>query len=121
FNRLSSYLGDWFKINGNVYFAEFKDSWILEAPIKVIGTSDSNKSGTKVLFYPDFTIKDKNKFNTHLIVDRIRQTAYLNKNLRISLSDERDNSFVEFCYPNGILDFLTVITKSKNTLQNDEI
>nr|AXX39218.1 DNA topoisomerase II subunit B [Mycoplasmopsis synoviae]AXX39219.1 DNA topoisomerase II subunit B [Mycoplasmopsis synoviae]AXX39220.1 DNA topoisomerase II subunit B [Mycoplasmopsis synoviae]AXX39221.1 DNA topoisomerase II subunit B [Mycoplasmopsis synoviae]AXX39222.1 DNA topoisomerase II subunit B [Mycoplasmopsis synoviae] len=120
-NGLSSYLGVWVKRNGNVYFAEFKDGGKIEAPIKVIGTTGDNKTGTKVLFYPDFTIMDKNEFDKNLIVDRIRQTAYLNKNLRISLSDERDNSFVEFCYPNGILDFLNVITKSKNTLQNDEL
>lgn len=80
-------------------------------------------TGTKVTFKPDKEIfKDEDlRFNFQTLSDRFRELAFLNGGLKISLTDERNDKFVEFNFKDGIAEFVKYINESKKRLHNDVI
>jgi len=74
-------------------------------------------TGTKVSFLPDPEIFDVLEFNVHTLEERLRETAFLTRGLRISLTDERgDGSRVEFHYEGGIEDYVAFLNQNKQPL-----
>jgi DNA gyrase subunit B len=74
-------------------------------------------TGTTVTFLPDSEIFDVHEFNTHTLEERLRETAFLTRGLRISLTDERgEGSRVEFHYEGGIEDYVAFLNQSKEPL-----
>jgi DNA gyrase subunit B len=86
-------------------------------------TGKSNKTGTKITFKPDGTIMDAVEFNFDTLAQRLRQLAFLNKGLKITLSDERgeDIRTEEFFYSGGIAEFIKHLNRGKSALHDRPI
>ncbi len=81
------------------------------------------KTGTKVTFKPDSTIMEATKFNFDTLAQRLRELAFLNKGLRITLADEREEParVAEFHFSGGIAEFIKHLNKGKNVLHDKPI
>ncbi len=92
-------------------------------PLKEIGTCDENKTGTKVTFLPDDEIFETVVFDFNTLKTRLRETAFLTKNLKINLKDNRVEPVLErtFHYEGGIKEFVTYLNRSNNELYPDVI
>ncbi len=86
-------------------------------------TGKSNKTGTKITFKPDPTIMDATEFNFDTLAQRLRQLAFLNKGLKITLTDERgeDIRSEEFFYSGGIAEFIKHLNRGKAVLHDKPI
>ena len=84
--------------------------------LKVIGECDPEKTGTKVTFLPDKEIFEDTVYDFDMLKQRLREMAFLTKNIRIMLRDERDEENVRekiFHYEGGIKEFVTYLNKGK--------
>ena len=96
-------------------------------PLKVDGECDETRTGTRVDFMPDSTIFETTEFEFDVLKNRLRETAFLTKGLKIILIDKRekdeDGNKIEisktFHYEGGIKEFVTYLNKSKTPLYND--
>ena len=104
-------------IRDRVYFQSYHIGKPDE-PVKVIGTCDSEKHGTKVTFHPDPEIFEETVYDYDTLKQRLRETAFLTKGLRIVLTDTREESHHchEFHYAGGIKEFVTYLNRSKEAL-----
>lgn len=86
-------------------------------------TGKSNKTGTKITFKPDSSIMDVTEFNFDTLAQRLRQLAFLNRGLKITLSDERgeDIRSEEFFYSGGIAEFIKHLNRAKAVLHDKPI
>ena len=82
--------------------------------LKVVGTTD--KRGTKVYFKPDTEIFTTTEFSYDILVKRLRELAFLNKGVRISIEDERDDQKDEFIYEGGLVQFVEYLNRRNNAL-----
>ena len=90
------------------------------APIKESG--ETTKTGTKVTFFPDPTIfEETTEFSFDILSARLRELAFLNKNLKISISDQRNNKEHVFFYEGGIVSFVESVNAKKTPLFEDII
>ena len=121
-NALSSHLKVWVKRNSNLYFMEFKNGGQRVEQIKVIDNVEPNDTGTKISFKPDFTIMEPNEFDFVVIADRAKQIAYLNKGIKLTVSDLRAEKPLvkEFCFEGGIIEYVRELNRGKNLI-HDEI
>jgi DNA gyrase subunit B len=92
-----------------------------KAPL--IRAGKSSKTGTKITFRPDPTIMDATKFNYDTLSQRLREMAFLNKGLRITLTDERVDppKNHEFVYEGGISEFIKHLNRGKSVLHEKPI
>ena len=107
---------------GKIYF----QSYHIGKPdedVKVIGTCEENKHGTKVTFHPDPDIFEETVYDYDTLKQRLRETAFLTKGLRIILKDLREDPVREhdFHYAGGIKEFVTYLNKSKESLYPEVI
>ena len=119
-NALSEYLEVTVNRNGNQYFQRFEKGDSIK-PLDVIGTSKSN--GTFVRFKPDSTIFDETiVYEYEILQRRIRELAFLNKGLRISIEDQRfdEERKDEYYAEGGISEYVSYLNKGKEVL-HDEI
>jgi DNA gyrase subunit B len=95
---------------------------IPKAPLVRAGKA-GKKTGTKVTFKPDPSIMDATKFNFDTLAQRLRQLAFLNKGLKITLTDEREDPMkeTEFLYAGGIAEFIKHLNKGKAVLHDKPI
>ncbi|MFW6231241.1 MAG: ATP-binding protein, partial [Nanoarchaeota archaeon] len=101
--------------DGHVYVQEYsKGKPITELKEK----GDSDKTGTKITFHPDFSIFEQHEYNFETLSSRLRELAFLNKGLRIILQDERTDEKHDFFYEGGIKSFIEHISKNKNPLHD---
>ncbi len=121
-NALSSSLCVEVCRDGNVYYQSYKIGKPDE-PVKIIDTCDLNKHGTKVSFLPDPKIFEDTVFDYDTLKERMRETAFLTKGLRIILRDTREDEEKrsEFHYAGGIKEFVTYLNNSKEALYEDVI
>ncbi len=86
-------------------------------------TGKSNKTGTKITFKPDTTIMDASEFNFDTLATRLRQLAFLNRGLKITLTDERGDNIrsEEFFYSGGIAEFIKHLNRGKTALHDKPI
>jgi len=82
--------------------------------LKQIGKT--KKTGTKVTFWPDDDVFELTEYNFEILAQRLRELSFLNKGLRISITDERTNKSHEFQYKGGIREFVEYINQSKQTI-----
>lgn len=120
-NALSDSMKAWVKRDGNIYYAEFGNGGQTIKSTSIIDTYQGNETGTKIQFHPDFKIMDKIPFDKELILDHAKQTAHLNKGLFISVNDLRDNTYNEFQYENGIVDYVKELTQGYKPITTDVI
>ena len=121
-NALSNWLEVEIYNEGKIYMQRYERGHVTK-PLSVIGECDPKKSGTKVTFLPDDTIFEETIFDFDILKQRLREMAFLTKNLRIVLSDERGEEKVEreFHYAGGIKEFVTYLNRSKSALYEDVI
>ncbi len=100
---------------GKVYTQSYERGFA-KGDINVIGSTV--KTGTKVTFYPDFEVFTYNKYHFDIIDERIRELAYLNKGLKITIVDERtpDGLTADHFYKGGLSEFVKHINKSHHSL-----
>ena len=93
-----------------------------KAPLAKAGKA-GKKTGTKVTFKPDSSIMDATKFNFDTLATRLRELAFLNKGLRITLNDERDEPTreAEFHFSGGIAEFIRHLNRGKSVLHDKPI
>lgn len=115
-------LSDWLEVeicqDGKVYKQRYERGHVCY-PLKEIGTCEPEKTGTKVSFKPDATIfQETTVYDFDILKQRLREMAFLTKNLRIILSDLRPEETVvkTFHYEGGIREFVTYLNKSKTPL-----
>ena len=121
-NALSNWLEVEIYRDGKVYKQRYERGKTMY-PLKEIGTCDPDKTGTKVTFSPDETIFETTTFDFNTLKVRLRETAFLTKNLRITLQDKRENPVNEriFHYEGGIKEFVTYLNKGNQELYPDVI
>ncbi|WP_415961839.1 DNA topoisomerase (ATP-hydrolyzing) subunit B [Collinsella tanakaei] len=98
---------------GKIYEMQFSRGKTTQK-MEEVGTSDH--TGTTVTFWPDEEIFETTVYDYDILHDRLQQTAFLNKNLKIVLTDERELSphAEEFCYAGGIIDFVKFLNQGKD-------
>lgn len=108
--------------DGKVYYQSYKIGKPDE-PVRVIGDCDQDKHGTKVTFLPDDTIFEETIFEYDALKQRLRETAFLTKGLRIALTDAREEPERRhaFHYAGGIKEFVAYLNKSKEPLYSEVI
>lgn len=100
--------------NGYVHYQKFNKG-ISAGPMQTLEKTDQR--GTKVIFDVDLDIFDTNEFEFDVLATRMREIAFLNKALRITITDERqDNKTKEFFYEGGISSFVEYLNKAKTPL-----
>ena len=114
-NALSKKLIATVKRDGGIYQIELARGKVT-SKMKKIGTSKA--TGTSITFWPDEEIFETTTFNYDTLHDRLQETAFLNKNLKIILTDERELTprVDEFCYSGGIIDFVKFLNEGKTIL-----
>ena len=119
-NALSNWLEVYIYNEGQVYKQRYERGKVMY-PLKVVDKCEPDKTGTKVVFMPDDTIFEETVFDFDTLKQRLREMAFLTKNLKIVLRDERPEEPVEkqFHYEGGIKEFVTYLNKSKTALYED--
>ncbi len=85
---------------------------------KLKQTGKTRKTGTKVTFHPDPSIFDKTTYSFDTLAQRLRELAFLNKGLKITLTDERTEKSTEFRFTGGIGEFVKHLNRGKTTLHD---
>ena len=99
--------------NGKIWEQEYSRGAPL-TKLKELGTSE--KTGTSVRFYPDFTIMEKNEFNFDYLSSRLRELAFLNAGVEITIKDERVDKSHFFKFEGGIVSFVKFLNENKEVL-----
>lgn len=117
-NALSSWLEVEITRDGAVYKQRFENGGKAVTGLEKIGTALKSKTGTSVTFMPDATIFSTTDFKFNTIADRLKESAFLLKNVTLSLCDERLDEIqeVSYCYENGVQDFVEYLNEDKETL-----
>ena len=117
-NALSSWLEVEITRDGTVYKQRFENVGKPATGLEKIGTAPKSKSGTKVTFMPDETIFSNTDFKFNTISERLKESAFLLKNVTMSLTDKRSDEVQqeEFHYENGVQDFVEYLNEDKETL-----
>lgn len=121
-NALSKFLEVKVCRNGEVHYQRYEYGKVVE-PLKVIGECDKNFTGTEITFLPDDKIFEDTIYDYKTLEIRLRETAFLTKNLRIVLRDVREEEIIEkaFHYEGGIKEFVTYLNKGKTPLYDEVI
>ena len=112
-------LSEWLEVtvyqNGNVYWQHYEKG-IPSEDLKIIGSTE--ESGTQVDFFPDAEIFETVEFNYEIMKSRLRELAYLNKGLKITLTDMREGkeNSETFLYEGGIAHFVEQLNRNKETI-----
>ena len=114
-SALSNHMSVKIKRGGIIYQQEYKIGKSLYK-LKTIGKVDKKDIGTEVTFYPDDTIFSTTKFDFKVLQTRFREIAFLNKGVRIKLTDENSKDKETFYYEGGIVEFVKWVNKTKDAL-----
>lgn len=117
-NALSSWLEVEITRDGSVYRQRFENGGHPVTGLEKIGKAPKSKTGTKVTFMPDASIFSTTDFKFNTISERLKESAFLLKNVTMTLTDLRGEEEVreEFHYENGVQDFVTYLNEDKETL-----
>ena len=116
-NALSEKLDLIIERDGNKYFIQFKNGNAIK-PLKIVGKSKN--TGTEIKFLPTKEIFSSIKFSFNIIQKRMRELAFLNKGLKISINDltTKKEKKVDFKFEGGILEFVDFLDKDREKLKN---
>ena len=119
-NALSNWLVVRICRDGKVYEQRYERGKVVQE-LEVVGECDKEQTGTKVTFMPDDTIFEETVFDYDTLKQRLREMAFLTKNLKIVLTDLRGEEPLEktFHYAGGIKEFVTYLNRSKTPLYED--
>ena len=115
-------LSDWVEVkvyrDGNIYYQRFSHGGHPDDELKIIDHCDKDRTGTTVHFLPDDEIfTETTVFDYDILKTRLKELAFLNKGLRISLYDEREAEKKDsFYYEGGIVEYVEMLNKNKNPI-----
>lgn len=119
-------LSEWLEVtvyqDGKIYFIRFENGGHAVEPLKIIGTTE--ETGTLVRFKADPTIfKDTTVYDYETLNSRLRQLAFLNKDIRLTLTDKRtsDGPSNDYKYEGGIIEYVLFLNKNKSTISDKVI
>ncbi|MDQ0214040.1 topoisomerase-4 subunit B [Oikeobacillus pervagus] len=113
-NALSEWLIVTISRDGYIYEQRFHHGGKPETTLEKIGKT--KKTGTKIHFKPDESLFSTTKYNYDILCERLRESAFLLKGLKIEIYDERQDQQDEFCYENGIQAFVEYLNEEKDYL-----
>ncbi len=115
-------LSDWLELeisrDGSVWEQTYEKG---KPTSKLKQTGKTRKTGTKTTFHPDPSIFEKATFSYDMLAQRLREMAFLNKGLKITLTDERTEKTAEFRFTGGIAEFVKHLNRGKETLHDSPI
>ena len=121
-------LSKWVKVTvykeGKIHEIKFENGGKTTQPLTVIGECEENRTGTWVTFKPDPEIFDTDIYDYETLRVRTRELAFLNKGLKLTLRDDRDDEDTtgeEFFYEGGISEYVKYLNKSKTPIHNEII
>jgi len=117
-NALSSWLELEVRRDGKVYTQSYVHG-VPQAPLEMVGTTKGR--GTKVIFKPNDEIFEETEYNFDILSNRLRELAFLNSGIKITLADERTDRKSEFYYKGGIVSFVEYINRAKKVLHKNPI
>lgn len=117
-NALSEWLEVEVRRDGHMYFQRYEKGEV-KSPVEVRGVT--KKRGTKVVFKPDTEIFEETTFCFETIAKRLREYAFLNKGLKVTLTDERTDKSETFKYEGGLKAFIKELNEGKETIHRDII
>ena len=123
-NALSSWVEVTVYKNGKIHYIKFENGGHTVEPLKIIGDCDVNRTGTTVTFKPDPEIFDTDIYDYNTLKVRIRELAFLNRGLRITLRDDRDDEDTTgetFVYEGGISEYVKFINQEKTPIHENII
>lgn len=109
---------------GKIYETKFKDGGKTVQPLTIIGECDINRTGTTVTFKPDAEIFDTEIYDYETLKVRVRELAFLNRGLQLTLRDDRDDEDTQgekFLYEGGISEYVKFLNQNKTPLHNNII
>ena len=119
-------LSEWLEVtvyqDGKIYFIRFENGVHAVEPLKIIGTTE--ETGTLVRFKADPQIfKDTTVYDYETLNSRLRQLAFLNKDIRLTLTDKRtpDGPSNDYKYEGGIIEYVQFLNKNKSTISDKVI
>ena len=121
-NALSNWLVVTIRRDGKVYEQRYEKGKTV-TDLTMTGSCDPNENGTTVQFMPDDTIFEETVFEYPILKQRLRETAFLTKGLRIVLNDKREDPVHshEFHYEGGIKQFVEYLNRGKTALYDNII
>lgn len=121
-NALSTWLNVEVRRDNKVYRQEYRFGDPL-APVSVVGEYEGDESGTQVTFLANDEIFDEVNYNFDTMINRMRELAFLNRGVRITVTDERPEEPMQksFCYEGGIISFVQHINRNKDVLHPEPI
>ncbi len=121
-NALSLWLKAEVHREGRIWFQEYRRG-LPVAPMSDIGASDRDRTGTTITFLPDPEIFPERVFSFDTLKSRVRELAFLNKGVSITLRDEREGREQEktFLYEGGIVEYVRWLNESRSVICGDPI
>ncbi len=125
-NALSKRMSVEIRRDGQIYQDEYCDGGrpvteLVKGNLPVVGKCAKSHTGTKVTFYPDDTIFETVEFKPETIRKKLKEIAYLNKNLKIIFTDENTGEKTEYLEEYGIQSYVKYINRDAATLHDDVI
>ncbi len=114
-NALSEWMRAEVRRDGKIFFQEYRRGIPVEN-VKQIGTYKGEQTGTKISFLPDKTIFKVTRFNFDTVAERLRELAYLNKEVTMILKSEEDGQEESFRFKGGLIDFVKYLDEQRNAL-----
>ncbi len=118
-------LSEWLEVkvcrDGNIYEQRYERGKVMY-PLKIVGSCEPEKTGTKVTFLPDREIFEETVYDFDILKNRLREMAFLTKGIKIILRDDRENKKEKiFHYEGGIKEFVQYLNRSKTPLYDNII
>ncbi len=110
--------------DSKIYYIKFENGGHTVEPLKVVGECEPSRTGTYVTFKPDPDIFDTDVYDYNTLMVRVRELAFLNKGLRLTLRDDRDldeSTGETFLYEGGISEYVKFINQEKTPIHEDII
>jgi DNA gyrase subunit B len=117
-NALSEHLEMEVRQDGKVYTQRYQRG-LPDAPVAEVGVTTDR--GTKITFKPDPLVFETTNFSFDTLSQRLRELAFLNRGLDITIRDERDDKSHHFLYEGGIVSFVQMLNKAKTPIHADVI
>ena len=123
-NALSKWVNVTVYKNSKVYEVKFVDGGKVAQKLTVVGECEENRTGTTVTFKPDPDIFDTDIYDYDTLMVRIRELAFLNRGLSLTIRDDRDDEDTTgqtFMYEGGISEYVKFINQGKTVIHDDVI
>ncbi len=123
-NALSEWLEVYVHRNGHIYKERFERGKPVTS-LEIIG--DTDRTGTTVVFKPDKQVfKETTIYEFEVLRERIQELAFLNKGLRLTIKDSRNEDvekhiYKDYCYEGGIIEYVQYLNRKKKPIHNDVI